>query len=46
MRGAVVKFQMLTDRNNTIEINDLAPGVYMISIDDEKQPITKQFIKK
>jgi len=24
----------------------LAPGVYMISIDDEKQPITKQFIKK
>jgi len=46
MRGAVVKFQMLTDRNNTIEINDLAPGVYMISIDDEKQPITKQLIKK
>lgn len=46
MRGAVVKFQMLTDRNNTIEITDLAPGVYMISIDDEKQPITKQFIKK
>jgi len=46
MRGAVVKFQMLTDRNNTIEINDLAPGVYMISVDDEKQPITKQFIKK
>ena len=46
MRGAVVKFQMLTDRNNTIDINDLAPGVYMISIDDEKQPITKQFIKK
>lgn len=46
MRGAVVKFQMLTDRNNTIEINDLTPGVYMISIDDEKQPITKQFIKK
>jgi M6 family metalloprotease-like protein len=46
MRGAVVKFQMLTNRNNTIEVNDLAPGVYMISIDDEKQPITKQFIKK
>lgn len=46
MRGAVVKFQMLTNRNNTFEVNDLAPGVYMISIDDEKQPITKQFIKK
>ncbi len=46
MRGAVVKFQMLNDRNTPIEINDLAPGVYMISIDDEKLPITKQFIKK
>jgi len=46
MRGAVVKFQVLTDRTNTMDINDLAPGVYMISIDDEKQPIAKQFIKQ
>ncbi len=46
MRGAVVKFQVLTDRINNMDINDLAPGVYMISIDDEKQPIAKQFIKQ
>ncbi len=46
MRGAVVKFQLLTDRISSMDISDLAPGVYMISIDDEKQPIAKQFIKK
>ncbi|QKG79727.1 M6 family metalloprotease domain-containing protein [Tenuifilum thalassicum] len=45
MRGAVVKFQMLNERNTSININDLAPGIYTISIDDEKEPITKQFIK-
>ncbi len=46
LHGAVVKFLMLNDRITTIDINDLAAGIYMLSIDDEKEPITKRFIKK
>ncbi|MGD9977295.1 MAG: M6 family metalloprotease domain-containing protein [Bacteroidales bacterium] len=46
IRGAVVKFQILTDRETAIEVGDLSKGIYLISIDEEKEPITKKFIKQ
>ncbi len=46
IRGAIVKVQVLTDRETPIEIGDLANGTYIIAIDEEKEPITKRFIKQ
>lgn len=46
IRGSVVKFQVLTDRETPIEIGDLAKGIYIISLDEEKEPISKRFVKQ
>jgi len=46
MRGALVKIMPMTERNIDVDISNLPKGVYIISVDDEKQPITKQFVKQ
>ncbi|HUX54141.1 MAG TPA: M6 family metalloprotease domain-containing protein [Williamwhitmania sp.] len=46
MRGALVKVMPMADRQTDVDVSDLAKGVYIISIDEEKQPITKQFVKQ
>ncbi len=45
MRGAMVKVMPVTDRQADVDVSDLAKGVYIISIDEEKEPIKKQFVK-
>ena len=45
MRGALVKVQPISGRDTDVDVSDLAKGVYVISVDEEKQAIKKQFIK-
>ncbi|MBU8893879.1 MAG: fibronectin type III domain-containing protein [Bacteroidales bacterium] len=44
--GAIVKEIVLNRDENTINISDLVSGLYILSVDDEKGPITEMFIKK
>jgi bacillolysin len=46
MIGSVVKIVDLDGDYKEINISDIPKGSYLITIDDEKEPITKQFIKK
>lgn len=43
--GAVVK-EVVLNNTNTINTSDLKSGLYIISIDDEKGPITETFVKQ
>jgi M6 family metalloprotease-like protein len=46
MRGAVVKTTQVSTLDTDIEISDLAKGVYIIAVDEDRAPVRKQFIKK
>ncbi len=46
MVGVVVKTQEIDGSEKEIDISDLPAGSYIISIEDEKEPIIKQFIKR
>ena len=45
MRGGLVKAMPISGRDNQVDVSDLAKGVYVISVDEEKEAIKKQFIK-
>ncbi len=45
MRGAMVKVLPINGRDTDVDVSDLAKGVYIISVDEEKEAIKKQFIK-
>jgi hypothetical protein len=45
LQGRMVKDQMLTNLDTEINISDLANGVYIISVDEEKMPLNKRFVK-
>jgi hypothetical protein len=44
--GQIVKELISLDCVTNIDISDLAKGVYIISVDEEKEPIRKRFIKQ
>jgi len=46
MIGMVVKTVEMEGTDKEINISDLPAGSYIISLDDEKEPFVKQFIKK
>ncbi|MDX9696704.1 MAG: GEVED domain-containing protein, partial [Bacteroidales bacterium] len=46
MIGTLVKSQDMMGSDIEIGISELPAGSYIISVDDEKEPIVKQFIKK
>ena len=46
MIGSLLKVVEMEGENKEINISDLPAGSYLIMIDDEKEPITRQFIKK
>lgn len=46
IRGSIIQFHVLNSRESTINISNLPSGIYILSIDDEKQPITKRFVKR
>lgn len=45
LQGRLVKETYLENLDSEIDISDLASGLYIISIDEEKMPISKRFIK-
>ncbi len=45
VQGRVVKTQTITTLSSDIEVGDLGKGIYIISIEDEKEPINKRFVK-
>lgn len=45
LQGRLVKETMLNNFDTQINVEDLAKGVYIISVDEEKMPINKRFIK-
>ena len=45
MQGRLVKQELLNDTRTQLNISDLSKGVYIISVDEEKMPLNKQFIK-
>ncbi|HAF27761.1 MAG TPA: hypothetical protein DCG75_01825, partial [Bacteroidales bacterium] len=46
MIGSLVKVVEIEGNVKEINISDLPAGSYIISVEDEKDPIVKQFIKK
>jgi len=44
--GAIVKEVILNGNERNINVSDLANGLYILSIEDEKGPITETFIKR
>ena len=46
MIGSLVKVVEMTGNERNIDIEDLPSGSYIITVEDEKEPITKQIIKK
>lgn len=46
LQGRLVKETYLQNLDSNIDVSDLASGVYIISIDEEKMPINKRFIKQ
>ena len=44
--GSLVKVVEMTENQREINIEDLPAGSYIISVEDEKEPIVKQFIKR
>ena len=46
MIGSLVKVVEIDGNEQEIDISDLPKGVYIISVEDKKEPIIKQFIKK
>ena len=44
--GAIVKEIVLNGNERKINVSDLANGLYILSIEDEKGPITETFIKR
>jgi C1A family cysteine protease/chitodextrinase len=44
--GAIVKEFVLNREENTINISDLVNGLYILSVQDEKGPITEVFVKQ
>jgi len=45
LQGRLVKQTMLNNLDTEINVDDLAKGVYIISVDEEKLPINKRFVK-
>ncbi|MBN1988859.1 MAG: fibronectin type III domain-containing protein, partial [Bacteroidales bacterium] len=45
LQGRLVKQTMLNNFDTEINVDDLAKGVYIISVDEEKLPINKRFVK-
>lgn len=45
LQGRMVKDRMLTELNSDIDVSDLANGVYIISVDEEKMTLNKRFVK-
>jgi len=46
MIGSIVKVVEIEGNDKEIDISDLPAGSYIITVDDEKEPLVKQFIKK
>jgi len=46
MSGSLIKVVEINGNRNEIDISELPSGSYIISVDDEKEPLTKQIIKK
>ncbi|HAN19524.1 MAG TPA: peptidase S8, partial [Bacteroidales bacterium] len=46
MIGSIVKVVEIEGEEKEINISDLPAGSYLITVDDEKEPLVKQFIKK
>jgi len=46
MIGSLIKIEEINGNRKEIDISDLPAGSYIISVEDEKEPITKQFIKQ
>jgi len=46
MVGVIVKTQEIDGNEKEIDISELPSGSYIISIEDVKEPIVKQFIKR
>ncbi|MEA2105600.1 MAG: GEVED domain-containing protein, partial [Bacteroidota bacterium] len=46
MIGSLVKVEEINGNEKEVDISDLPVGSYIISIEDEKEPITKQIIKQ
>ncbi len=45
LQGRLVHKQMLNSIDSHINVSDLSKGVYIISLDEEKMPINKRFVK-
>ena len=45
LQGRLVKQTLLNNFDTQINVEDLAKGVYIISVDEEKMPINKRFVK-
>jgi len=45
VQGRLVKDEFLYNLDTQIDVSDLAKGVYIISVDEEKMPINKRFVK-
>ncbi|HPF94703.1 MAG TPA: GEVED domain-containing protein, partial [Tenuifilaceae bacterium] len=45
IQGRLVKEMQLLNLDTNVDISELASGVYIISVDEEKMPLTKRFIK-
>jgi subtilisin family serine protease len=45
LQGRMVKDVYLYNLDSEIDVSDLAKGVYIISVDEEKMPINKRFVK-
>jgi hypothetical protein len=46
MIGSLVKVEEINGNEKEVDISDLPAGSYIISVEDEKEPITKQIIKQ
>jgi len=45
LQGRLVKETMLNSLDSQIDVSDLSKGVYIISVDEEKEAISKRLIK-
>ncbi|MFO7842164.1 MAG: GEVED domain-containing protein, partial [Bacteroidales bacterium] len=46
MIGSLIKIEEINGNRKEIDISDLPAGSYIISVEDEKEPLTKQIIKQ
>jgi len=44
--GSLMKIEEIQGNHKEIDISELPAGSYIISVEDEKEPITKQFVKQ